>query len=55
MRDDGTGFDPDGEIDGARHGLRGMVERAELIGGRLDVRRRDQGGTVVELTVEKAL
>jgi signal transduction histidine kinase len=53
VRDDGTGFDPDGVIDGDRHGLRGMVERAELIGGRLDIRRPEAGGTVVELTLEK--
>lgn len=53
IRDDGTGFDPDGNIDEDRHGLRGMHERAELIGGRLDVRRHDQGGTVVELALDK--
>ncbi len=53
VEDDGTGFDPDGEIDGDRHGVRGMVERAELIGGRLDIRRPEAGGTVVELSVEK--
>ena len=54
VEDDGTGFDPDGRIDEDRHGLRGMVERAELIGGHLDIRRPEAGGTVVELTVEKA-
>ena len=53
VEDDGTGFDPDGEIDGDRHGLRGMAERAELIGGHLDIRRSEAGGTAVELTVEK--
>ena len=54
IEDDGTGFDPDGEIDGDRHGVRGMFERAELIGGHLELRRPETGGTVVELTVEKA-
>jgi len=53
VRDDGTGFDPDEEIDGDRHGLRGMVERAELIGGRLEISRPEAGGTVVELSLEK--
>jgi two-component system sensor histidine kinase UhpB len=32
-------------------GLRGMRERALLVGGRLDVRRRDGGGTEVTLVV----
>ena len=50
--DNGTGFDPAEVIDGDRHGLRGMRERAELIGGRLEVRRLEAGGTAVELTLE---
>jgi signal transduction histidine kinase len=51
--DDGTGFDPDQVIEADRHGLQGMYERAELIGGNLAVRRHKNGGTVVELTLEK--
>lgn len=51
--DDGIGFDPQNAVNADRHGLRGMYERAELIGGHLDVRPHEGGGTVVELTLEK--
>jgi two-component system, NarL family, sensor histidine kinase UhpB len=47
VADDGSGL-PDG-ADGT--GLRGMRERAALVDGGLDVRRRDGGGTSVVLTV----
>lgn len=53
VQDDGTGFDPDEVMDTDHHGLRGMYERAELIGAMLDVRPQENGGTVVELTLEK--
>jgi signal transduction histidine kinase len=52
VEDNGAGFDPDAITDQARHGLRGMRERAELIGGDLDVRGGDNGGTVVEFALE---
>ena len=45
--DDGVGITPDAE----GTGLRGMRERALLVDGTLDVRRRDGGGTEVTLTV----
>ncbi len=47
VADDGVGIPRD--ADGT--GLRGMRERALLVGARLDVRRRDGGGTVVTLAV----
>ncbi|MDT0201057.1 sensor histidine kinase [Nocardioides sp. AE5] len=47
VADDGRGLPPG--ADGT--GLRGMGERAALVGGRLDVGRRDGGGTMVRLTV----
>ncbi|WP_101524574.1 sensor histidine kinase [Nocardioides houyundeii] len=47
VADDGRGIPPDA----AGTGLRGMHERAALIGARLHVGRRDGGGTVVELRV----
>jgi two-component system sensor histidine kinase UhpB len=47
VSDDGIGIGH--QADGT--GLRGMRERALLVGGRLDVRRRDGGGTVVSLAV----
>jgi PAS domain S-box-containing protein len=52
VRDDGTGIGelrpPD--LDGG-HGIRGMRERAELLGGELRVERTPEGGTLVELRV----
>lgn len=47
VADDGRGMPPD--ADGT--GLRGMRERASIIGGSLDVRRREGGGTAVTLRV----
>ena len=47
VSDDGIGIG--WKADGT--GLRGMRERALLVGGALDVRRRDGGGTTVTLTV----
>ena len=52
VSDDGCGFDaatppPDGQ-----YGLRGMRERAEMIGGALEIESRPGGGTTVRLTVE---
>lgn len=52
IADNGAGFDPGREIEADRHGVRGMYERAELIGGRLSIRPAEDGGTVVELTLE---
>jgi len=58
IRDDGAGFDPgslargsgeDGP--GAGLGLSGMVERARLAGGELDVRSAPGGGTTVSLRI----
>ena len=53
VRDDGRGFDSETvAAQGRRHfGLQFMRERAELIGARLDIRSRPDGGTVVRLTI----
>jgi signal transduction histidine kinase/ligand-binding sensor domain-containing protein len=57
VRDDGKGIDPkvlSGDGEGAvpgHHGLRGMRERASLIGGKLNVWTATDSGTEVELTV----
>jgi two-component system, NarL family, sensor histidine kinase DegS len=56
VRDDGRGFDA-GSVAGRRRrnfGLQFMRERAELIGARLDVRSRSDGGTVVRLAIPMA-
>ena len=50
VRDDGHGI-RDAEAGGQGLGLGGMRERALLVGGRLDVHRREHGGTEVRLEV----
>jgi signal transduction histidine kinase len=51
VQDDGRGFDPsDGEALG-HYGMRGMRERAELVGGTLHVESRPGEGTSVRLEV----
>ena len=58
VRDDGNGFDPgrpgrSNSQDPAASGLglRGMAERARLVGGELDVRSAPGGGTSVTLRI----
>jgi two-component system, NarL family, sensor histidine kinase UhpB len=50
VRDNGRGFDPTAEFDGL--GLKGMAERARLVGGELDVRSTHGGGTTVTLRLQ---
>jgi signal transduction histidine kinase len=50
VRDDGHGFDP-AEVSGARYGLKGLRERAEMMGGALQIDSNPQGGTSVRLQV----
>jgi len=49
VEDHGMGFSPDAGHQGI--GLVGMRERAELVGGTLQVLRREGGGTIVQLVV----
>ncbi len=49
VEDHGRGFAPDAGHQGI--GLVGMRERAELVGGTLQVVRREGGGTIVRLVV----
>ncbi|MFJ5546220.1 sensor histidine kinase [Streptomyces sp. NPDC093225] len=49
VRDDGAGFDTDGEWDG--FGLRGMRARVEEIGGMAQVSSGSGEGTLIEVTV----
>jgi two-component system sensor histidine kinase DegS len=53
VTDDGRGFEPSAIAARGRrnYGLQFMRERAELIGARLDVRSRPDGGTVVRLAI----
>ena len=54
VRDDGNGIDPEVLAQGGReghYGLRGMRERAELVGGGLTVTSRIDTGTEVEFAI----
>ncbi|HVP00234.1 MAG TPA: two-component regulator propeller domain-containing protein [Bryobacteraceae bacterium] len=57
IRDDGNGIDPEILKEGrtGHFGLRGMRERAELIGGRLDVWSKLGSGTEVDLSVPASM
>jgi two-component system NarL family sensor kinase len=50
IEDDGRGFDPS-RVAGDRHGLVGMRERVEMLGGGLDVRGLPGAGSRIEATV----
>jgi two-component system, NarL family, sensor histidine kinase UhpB len=49
VRDDGRGFDPEAESPGI--GLKGMAERARLVGAQLQVESKPGGGTALTLQV----
>ncbi len=55
VTDNGRGFDPSA-VPPESYGLRGMRERAELVGASLDIRSRPKDGTriTVEVTTEEA-
>jgi signal transduction histidine kinase/ligand-binding sensor domain-containing protein len=58
VRDDGTGIDPevlDQQGRAGHWGLAGMRERAELIGGELEIWSRRESGTQVELSIPASL
>ena len=50
VADDGRGFDP-AQVNDARFGLKGLHERAEMIGGTLEVDSQPQKGTTVKLSI----
>lgn len=51
VTDDGAGFDPGSLADGGERGIRGMRERAVLVGATLELESAPGGGTCVRLTV----
>jgi signal transduction histidine kinase len=55
ITDDGMGFDPDSVDARDRFGLRGMCERAEMMGGNLTVDSSAGHGTTICLTLPEAL
>ncbi len=52
VRDDGRGFDPDVALPNGHVGIRGMRERAEMVGGELTLDSAPGRGTVVGFEVE---
>ncbi|MDQ3981897.1 MAG: sensor histidine kinase [Actinomycetota bacterium] len=48
IEDDGTGFDPESSVDDEHHGMRLMRERAERVGGRIELDTFPGRGTRVE-------
>ncbi len=51
VRDDGRGFDADGDIAGGHYGLLGLRERARLAGGQMAVESKPGAGTTLRLTI----
>lgn len=51
VRDDGIGFSPEDVSRPSKHGLRGMQERANLIGADIKVISRNEEGTIVRLAI----
>ncbi len=50
VADDGVGFDAGAELPGSHFGLRGMQERADLIGATLSIDSRPGNGTRIKVT-----
>ncbi|MEP6638759.1 MAG: sensor histidine kinase [Chloroflexota bacterium] len=50
VTDNGKGFDPSA-VPAGRYGLRGMQERAELVGATLEIRSRDRDGTTITVQI----
>ncbi len=53
IEDDGRGFIPEDVPDSARYGLRGIRERAELIGAGLQITSQPEGGTLARITLDE--
>lgn len=51
IRDNGRGFDPDGDVAGGHYGLLGLRERARLAGGQMAVESNPGAGTTLRLTI----
>ena len=51
VTDNGVGLAEDAAVSGRGAGLRGMRDRADLLGGRLQVARNERGGTRLVLTL----
>ncbi len=54
VSDDGSGFKPDNATTAHRLGIKGMRERAEMVGGQLEVESQPGQGTIVMFSVRTA-
>jgi signal transduction histidine kinase len=52
VQDDGIGFDPEKASPSGHFGLAGIQERAQLVGGRVTITSRKDGGTTVQLMIK---
>ncbi len=52
ISDDGVGFNPDDVMDIEKHGIKGMRERIEGVGGRFNISSRPEGGTMIIAELE---
>ena len=55
IEDDGSGFDPADVVDDEHHGMRLMKERAERVGGRIELETRPGQGTRLEAVLPGGL
>jgi two-component system nitrate/nitrite sensor histidine kinase NarX len=55
VRDDGKGFEPQDVMASSQHGLRGMRERAELIGADFQIQSCSETGTKVQVILSTRL
>ncbi|MFN2588212.1 MAG: sensor histidine kinase [Actinomycetota bacterium] len=55
IEDDGAGFDPASSVDDEHHGMRLMRERAERVGGRIELDTRPGQGTRLEAVLPGGL
>jgi len=55
VTDDGVGLADDSSVSGRGAGLRGMRDRADLLGGRVDVARNEGGGTRLILSLPQTV
>lgn len=53
VRDDGIGFTPEDVASPAQHGLRGMRERADLLGADFQIVSRPHEGAIVRIRLQK--
>jgi signal transduction histidine kinase len=52
IQDDGTGFLPENGLPSGHFGLKGMQERAQLVGGRLTINSKPSHGTRIQLLIK---